>query len=359
MRHFIRFMTLMISFLVHAEEMRLEEKIGQLLMVHFHGEEANDEARELIQNLHVGGIIYYNWANGLHSPEQVRHLSQGLQSLAKLPLIIAVDQEGGRINRLKNGFTIFPSNGAVAQNGDPDVARSNAFITGQELLNVGVNMNLAPVVDVNSSTNKPVMGDRSFGDSPDLVIRFAEKALEGYRQAGILSSLKHFPGHGDVDTDSHVGLPMLSKSREEIEKCDLKPFIALAKKADSVMTAHILVPALDPTNCMTLSPSSLTILRDHMNHDGVILSDSLIMEGLLKNCTSIEEAAIRAINAGCDMLILGGKQLIGEHVNFELTLSDIQRIHQKLVQAVKQGDIKEERLNEAVRRILSMKQKTL
>jgi beta-N-acetylhexosaminidase len=338
-------------------KMSLEEKVGQLLMVHFNGEEVNQDAKLLIQKLHVGGIIYYNWSNALSSAAQVRNLSMGLQKLAKTPLLIAVDQEGGLINRLKEGFTIFPGNLALAKTGQPELAEKCAFAIGQELLSVGVNMNLAPVVDINNNPYNPVIGIRSFGDTAELVTLFARHALQGYRRAGIITCLKHFPGHGDVIVDSHQDLPVVRKTKEELTKLELFPFYQLADQADSIMTAHLLFPALDPQNCATLSQKILTdLLRKEIGFQGVVISDSLVMQGLLKNCSSIEEAAISSINAGCDLLILGGKQLNVDST-LELTTENIQKIHQALLQAVQTGVISQQRLEQALQRILNLKNK--
>jgi beta-N-acetylhexosaminidase len=345
-------------------EMTLEEKVGQLLMVHFHGEETNNAAKMLVQDLHVGSIIYYNWANGLHSPHQVRRLSRGLQKLAEenrmpIPLLIAVDQEGGAVSRLSRGFTVFPGNKALGMTGDPALAELSAFAIGRELLSVGINMNLAPVVDVNSNPQNPVIGIRAFGESPEIVVAFAKKALEGFQNAGIITSLKHFPGHGAVESDSHEMLPILNKTHEELVKTDLLPFTALAPFAHSIMTAHILVPALDPHNCITLSEKGLKILREQLSFEGVIISDSLVMESILKNSATgeIAEIALQAINAGCDLLILGGKQLTGADQQLELSTEDVRKIYQKLVEAVKTGTLPEKRLNQAVQRILHLKER--
>jgi beta-N-acetylhexosaminidase len=344
------------------QEMTIGEKVGQLLMVHFQGEKANEDAKILIQKLHVGGIIYYNWANGLHSPEQVLGLSVGLQKLSAtnhhpIPLFIAVDQEGGRVARLTQGFTIFPGNQALGMTGRPEWAEESAFATGEELHAVGVNFNLAPVVDIHSNPKNPVIGSRSFGNSADIVILFGKNALLGYHRAGIITSLKHFPGHGDVEIDSHQNLPIINKSKQQLQKVELFPFSELASQADTVMTAHILVPSIDSVNCVTLSKEALDILRKEIGFQGVIISDSLVMEGLLKNCSSVEDAAIRALNAGCDIILLGGKQLVGAHAHLELTVEDVERIHQALVHAVKNGIISEQRLDEAVQRILNLKNK--
>ncbi len=347
-----------------VERMSLEEKVGQILMVHFNGEMVNDEAKILLQETKVGGIIYYNWSNGLHSPKQVRTLSSNLQKLAKenrfsIPLLIAVDQEGGVVARLKSGFTIFPGNRALGETGDPQLAKKAALATAKELQDVGINMNLAPVVDVNSNPKNPVIGIRSFGDRPETVTDFGEQFLEGSKQAGIIAVLKHFPGHGDVSVDSHKDLPVILKSKEELEKIELFPFARLASSVDAIMTAHILAPALDPENCSTLSEKTLKYLRENIGFQGVIVSDSLVMGGVLKKCHSVDEAAIKAFQAGCDLLILGGKLMEGKHTVLELKPVDIKRIHSALVEAVKSGRISETKLNESISRILRLKDRYL
>lgn len=340
--------------------MSLEEKAGQLLMVCFRGESANEHAQALIQDTKVGGIIYYNWANGLHSPEQVRLLSEGLQQLAAknrvaVPLLIAVDQEGGIVSRLQNGFTSFPGNKALGMTGEPDLAEAAASVMGREMLAVGVNMNLAPVVDVDSNPRNPIIGVRAFGNRPEVVIAYGAKALSGYAKAGVISTLKHFPGHGDVEIDSHEALPLVSKSQEELEECELLPFAKLAASADAIMTAHIMVPALDSDNCSTLSEKTLAYLRESIGFQGVIVADSLVMEGVLQNGRTVDEAAIQALKAGCDILLLGGRLLNGEQK--ELATADVQRIHSSIVRAVKEGRVSEARLNQAVAKILHLKKR--
>lgn len=345
-------------------EMSLEEKVGQVLMVHFHGEAANEEAKTLIQDTKVGAILYYNWSNGLTSPGQVQALSAELQQLASenrvpVPLLLAADQEGGVVARLQAGFACFPGNRALGETADPNLAELSAFSMGEELQAVGINMNLAPVVDVNSNPRNPVIGIRSFGDCPETVIAFGEKALAGFKQANVIATLKHFPGYGDAAVDPHEDLPMIRKSKEELERIELLPFAKLASSADAIMTAHILVPALDPEHCSTLSEKTLGYLRNVIGFQGVIVADSLVMDGVLKKCHSVDEASIAALNAGCDLLILGGKLLVGEHTGFELTAADVQRIHRSLVEAVKNGRVEEERLNGAVERILKLKDRYL
>lgn len=353
--------SLCLSFCIASEiqEMTLEEKIGQLLMVHFHGQIANDEACMLIQDLYVGGFIYYNWANGLHSPLQVQTLSSGLQKLAKIPLFIAVDQEGGGVARLTEGFTPFPDNKTVGQTRSLELAEQVAFAVGEELCAVGVNMNFAPVVDVASHPKKSIIGLRSFSSDPEEVTTFGSAALKGYARSGVIGTLKHFPGHGDVEIDSHEDLPVLDKSFEDLEKTELHPFTKLARASEVMMTAHLLVPALDPEHCSTLSKKTLTFLRETLGFQGVIISDSLVMEGVLKKCHCVDEIAIEALNAGCDILLLGGKQLTSQKAHLELCFQDIQRIHSALVEAVKIGRVPLTRIDQALERILTLKKRYL
>jgi beta-N-acetylhexosaminidase len=333
--------------------MSLDEKVGQLLMAHFHGEAANEEARVLVEEVGVGGIIYYNWANGLTSMEQVKGLSQGLQKMAKVPLLIAADQEGGRVERLR--FKKFPANREVGESGRQETAEEVGFEIGTQLMAAGINMNLAPVVDVDTNPKNPVIGNRSFSRDPERVAAFGKSALRGYEKAGVIATLKHFPGHGDVTVDSHAGLPKVEKGMQELEAVELLPFARLAKEAKAIITAHILVPAMDEKNCATLSKKILGYLREELGFEGVIVSDSLVMDGVLDQCGSVEIAAVRALEAGCDLLILGGKLLNGSHAGFEMTVQDVKKVKQAIVKAVEEGRLSEERVDEAVKRILFLK----
>lgn len=238
--------------------------------------------------------------------------------------------------------------------GDPDLSLKSAFAMGLDLRGVGINMNLAPVVDVNSSPRHSAIGIRSFGSSPEEVILYAKPALQGFRDAGVLSCLKHFPGLGGVEEDSHFTLPCLNRTKEEMAITELLPFKELASQSDAIMTAHIMVPHIDPLNCATLSPKILGILRNDIDFKGVIISDSLIMQGVLHKNGQIEEIALEALNAGCDLLLLGGRQL-QTGGNQELTLDDIRRIHKFLIQAVAEKRLSEEKVNQSVARILALK----
>lgn len=340
----------------------LEEKVGQVLLVHFHGFIANQPAEELLQKGHVGGFIYFNWSNDLSSPHQVQTLSIGLQRLNetvgnRLPLFLAVDQEGGKVTRLKKGFTEFPSQEILAKTGIKDLGEQVALSIGQELKAVGINFNCAPVVDINSDPKNSVIGSRAFGSIPSEVADWGEKVLQGYEKAGIIAALKHFPGHGDVAIDSHTATPKIQKTKEELEAEELFPFKRLACKADVVMTGHLLVPALDSEHPTTFSRILLTeVLREKLHFNGVILSDSLVMKALSNWAPSYEEAALMALTSGCDLLCLGGK-LLNEPSQDEIGVKEILQIHSFLVNAVKEGRYPEELLNESVQRILELKEK--
>lgn len=338
--------------------MSVEEKVGQVLMAHFHGEVVNNEAKTLLEEVHIGGIIYYPWANGLTTPTQVQQLSTELQESAHIPLFIGVDQEGGRVSRLTEGFTHFYGNGALGITGDAALAEQVGVAMGEELAAVGINLNFAPVVDVSGPEEHPLDHPRSFGSNPECVARLGEGLLKGLHHAGVLATLKHFPGHGDVSVDSHLALPVVTKSLEALWKTDLYPFAELLDQADMIMTAHLVLSAVDPVLPATISPLVIQkVLREEIGYQGVIITDSLMMEGLLKNVPNIEEASLQAFEAGCDILLLGGKQLLEGQEGFELSVGDVVRIHRIFVEAVRSGRISEERLDCSVKRILSLKEK--
>lgn len=344
------------------DDLTVEEKVGQLLIVHFRGEKATEEAAFLINNVNVGGFIYYQYSNTLSSPRQIRQLSMELQTLAsknknKIPLFIAADQEGGVVTRFTNGFTTFPGNKALAMAGSIDLAKKYSFALAEESQKVGLNFNLAPVADVNQPKN-PIIGIRSFGDDATQVAQFVQASLFGFKKAGILSCIKHFPGHGDVIVDSHQDLPCINKTKQDLYQKDLVPFLAAKNLTDAIMTGHLFIPAIDPDTCTTLSSKCIDLIRNELKFDGVVITDSLVMEGVLKKCPSVDECAIRALEAGHDILLLGGRNLTNyTNITLELTLEDIKRIHANIVQAVKEGRIPLSRLNDAVRRILELKKR--
>src|SRR5689334_1561820 len=207
--------------------MTLEEQIGQLLMVGFWGTTPSQEIIDLIQRYHIGNIILFS--RNIDGSQQVLELTQQLQELAKAagqhyPLLIAIDQENGIVQRLGDVATIFPGNMTLGAIDSEDIAYKVAEATGNELKVLGINMNLAPVVDVNNNPSNPVIGVRSFGEDPSLVARLGAAMVKGYDAAGIISCLKHFPGHGDTSTDSHLWLPVISGTLQRLEDVELVPF---------------------------------------------------------------------------------------------------------------------------------------
>ncbi|MBX6768835.1 MAG: beta-hexosaminidase, partial [Actinomadura rubrobrunea] len=317
--------------------MSVREKVGQLFVPAFPDAES---AKEMVKRYHVGGLIYFP-AN-LRSPRQTAALSNELQQASKIPLLLAVDEEQGAVTRAP--FTTrFPGNMALGATGRPDDARAAAQVTGAELRAVGINQNFAPVADVNVNPANPVIGVRSFGADPALVSRMLGAAIAGYQAAGVAATAKHFPGHGDTDTDSHTGLPVIRHSRATWERVDAPPFrAAVAAGVDAIMTAHIVVPGLDRSgDPATLSRTVLTgLLRGSLGYRGVIVTDSLQMEGA-KVRYGPGETAVRAVNAGADQLLMP---------------PSLPAAYDAVLAAVRDGRIPRKRLDEAVTRILRMKE---
>ncbi|NLX36467.1 MAG: hypothetical protein GXY68_07260 [Chloroflexi bacterium] len=336
-------------------QMTLEQKVGQLLLVHFRGPALSDDLRTLIEQHHVGGIVLFSAEGNIVSVEQLVGLINAAQGAAVaqpggVPLLVAVDQEGGAVARLRNGVAVVPGQMAVAAGGSVEAARELYRINAQQLQALGINMNLAPVVDVNTNPANPIIGTRAFGADPAQVAAYGRAAIEAYQAGGIAATAKHFPGHGDTDVDSHLALPALGHSREQLEAVDLPPFReAIAAGVDAIMTAHLLVPAIDddPTRPATLSPQVVTgLLRQELGYEGVIVSDAMGMRAIT-GLLPLPEAAVRAVQAGVDVLSFGGEGLRSPLVQGE--------VHQRLVAAVQNGEIAPERIDEAALRVLTLK----
>ena len=290
-----------------AHDETLQEEIGQLFMVGFDGLRPTAAITDLIKRERVGGIILF--ARNIHDAQQVRELTAELQSTARAaghaaPLLIATDQEHGVVRRLGAGATPFPGNMAQGAIGSEQSASDIAFATGQELLALGINMNLAPVVDVNNNPANPVIGVRSFGEDPRFVARLGAAAVRGYRASGVISCLKHFPGHGDTTQDSHLTLPSISHSLERLEAVELIPFAqGIAAGADAVMVAHVVFPALTGSATLpaTVAPAIVQgLLRERLGFTGVIVTDCLEMSAISEGIGT-EEAAWLALRAGVDI----------------------------------------------------------
>lgn len=334
--------------------MSLEEKAGQVLMGFFRGETVSPSLRSTLGRVRPGGWILYSTTGNISSLEQVAGLTAALQEAAvsakAIPPFVAVDQEGGRVNRLTKGVSVFPGNMALGAAGDPALAAQAARITSRELRTLGITVNFAPVVDVQSNPANPVIGTRSFGSDPALVARMATAMIAPAAEEGVLCTAKHFPGHGNTSVDSHAGLPIDTHPREILEKVNLAPFSAMARAGvPAIMTAHVVMPDLDQGNALpaTLLPKAYSILREEMGFRGLTVTDSLGMKAL-DRYWSIEETAVLALQAGADLLVLGADP--GHEPE------EIERVHRALVSAVLTDRIPRARLDEAVKRILQAKE---
>ncbi|MCX6029502.1 MAG: beta-N-acetylhexosaminidase [Chloroflexi bacterium] len=349
--------------------MTLEEKVGQVMMIGFDPDagrpapELTPEFRALLQDLHIGGVVYFE--RNVESPAQLAKLSADLQEGAwqngDPPLLISIDQEGGRVARLKEarGFTEFPGAMAIAATGDIENARRIARALAEELLAVGINMDLAPDLDVNNNPDNPVIGIRSFGSDPQAVAAFGVAFAQGLQAEGVLAVGKHFPGHGDTGADSHVSLPTVPHDRARLEAVEFVPFRAAIHPSPvpqdgggagvgGIMSAHITFPAVDPTPGLaaTLSAKVLTgLLRDELGYDGLALTDSLEMGALGTSGYPVPMAAATSLKAGADVLTISH----GLEIH--------RQAHAMVVDWVRRGQIPQKRLDEAVRRVLAAKER--
>ncbi|MFD8565696.1 glycoside hydrolase family 3 protein [Streptomyces sp. NPDC059639] len=348
-----------------AARMTPEEKVGQLFMIEVAGRDAFrvseaaaalnrrrygvDTPAEVVRRFAPGGVIYFceRGDDNLGAPGQIARLSGGLQRVSRdtsgLPLIISVDQEGGAVSRLPTPpATEQPGNMALGATWSTADARRSYEITGAELDACGITADHAPVADVNVNPANPVIGVRSFGASPRAVSQFVRAAIDGLHRGGVAATAKHFPGHGDTDTDSHVGLPRITHSRAQLDAIDLPPFrAAVDAGVDLIMTAHISVPALDPTGVpATMSHAVVTgLLREELGFEGLIVTDALDMRGASEQFPP-DRAAVTALAAGVDMLVLS---------------PDLPRAYAAVLDAVRSGRISASRLDASVIRVLSHK----
>ena len=334
-------------------QMTLEHKVGQVMLVGFDGTTLTPDLRDDLTQLHIGGVIFYD--RNIQSPQQVAQLNTDLQNVMRqnndLPLFITVDQEGGVVARLKEekGFTEFPGQMAVAATNDVNQARNIAQAIADEMRALGFNMDLTPDLDVNNNPANPVISTRSFGSDPHRVAEFGVAYIQAMQNAGLIAIGKHFPGHGDTGTDSHVALPTVPHDRARLNAIEFMPFqAAMRANVAGIMSAHITFPAIDATPGLaaTLSPKVLTgLLRDEMQYDGLVMTDELTMGALATSGYPAPQAASAALHAGADVLLL------------QTGYTMHRQVHAMLVDRVQRGIISPTRLDEAVKRILIAKQK--
>lgn len=346
--------------------MTLEEKVGQLFVMRVYGHSATapdqadidanlkeigvSTAAELIARYRVGGIIYFTWAHNTRDPQQIADLSNGIQKASLtlprgLPVLISTDQEHGIVCRVGEPATLFPGAMAIGAGRSHKDARALGRIAGRELRAVGIRQNYSPVADVNVNPANPVIGVRSFGADPGAVAGMVAAEVAGYqRSRQVAATAKHFPGHGDTAVDSHYGFPVITHTRAQWEKLDAPPFrAAIAAGIDSIMTAHIMVPALDDSgDPATLSHPILNgILREELGYEGVIVTDSLGMEGV-RTKYGDDRVPVLALKAGVDQLL--------NPPNLDVAWNAV-------LKAVRDGELTEARLDESILRVLRLKAK--
>jgi len=332
--------------------MTLEEKIGQVFLVAFRTDSngnpllsLDDYTREQIQKYHLGGVVLF--AENIDTIQQTKELISDIQASSKIPMFIAIDEEGGKVSRLnasgKMHATRLPGNLILGRTGDPELAYKVGALLAEELLSLGFNMNFAPVADVNTNPYNPVIGSRSFGSDPETVGDMVAKMVEGLQSRNVCSVLKHFPGHGDTSDDTHTGAVIVNHNRERLEKVEFVPFKkGIQSGADGVMTAHIQMPEITGDSIpATFSHDVLTgILRNDMNFSRLIITDALEM-GAISKYWLPGEAAVNAFKAGADVLLMP---------------ASLSEAYEGLLEAVREGRISQERLDQSVRRILMVKE---
>jgi beta-N-acetylhexosaminidase len=330
--------------------MSVERKVGQLMSVAFHGTKITSSLEAMIRDRGIGGVILYseNFTDAASLAKLIVDLERIARDAKSLRLFFEIDQEGGPVIRINKGATILPGQMALAATADPERSvRIAASISAAELRAIGVNWTFAPVADVNDEPTNPIISNRSFSSDPARVSALVTAAVQAYAAAGFFCCAKHFPGHGSTTTDSHTGLPKIEADRVTLDRVELPPFrAAIAAGVPAIMTAHIVVPALDPTPELpvTLSRAVLTdLVRKTLGFQGLVVTDDLEM-GALKN---IGEAAagLRALQAGADYLL------------FRFDESAQLEGHRLIADAVRSGSLSSARLDESVRRVVDAKRR--
>src|SRR5687768_13316793 len=326
----------------------IRRDIGQLLIGSLPGVTITPEIRSLAREFSLGGVTLF--ARNIEAPEQVAELSIDTQTLAsELPLWIAVDQEGGRVARLRKPFTEWPPMAVLGRSDSTELASRFAAALAAELKAVGITLDYAPVLDIHTNPKNPVIGDRALAEDAETVARLGAAIVRGLQDNGIAACGKHFPGHGDTSVDSHLELPLVEHPPDRIRRVECVPFReAIRADVAFIMTAHVLVPSLDEARPATLSPGIVqAILRDELGFNGVILSDDLEMKAIAKSY-AVPDAAVEAVAAGCDGLLVCSGDVDVQAAALEA-----------LVHAVEDGRISYKRVEDALKRLRQAKERFL
>ncbi len=324
----------------------LKRKIGQLFILGFDGHTVPSTFRDFIQEYHLGGVIYFK--RNVQSPAQIAELSNELQFSCRpkgcAPLFVSIDHEGGKVTRLSKPFTKFPGNDSIGELGSPKVAFDFGAVLGKELKAVGININYAPVVDVNSNPQSPVINSRAFSNDPEVCGKMGSAVARGIQKMGVIAVAKHFPGHGDTKEDSHFALPRVDKTLAQLEELELIPFRRVVRsRVEAIMTAHIINPNLDADFPATMSEKTINgLLREKLRFTRLVISDDLEMKAISDHYGP-DEAAVMSIKAGCDLLIYRGDNGL-----------PIQQID-AIAKAVETGEIPQATFTQALARIEAAK----
>ena len=328
-------------------KMTLREKVGQMIMCSIIGNKMQPRLRKFLRDVQPGGITIFTY--NIKSPTQLRQLNRSIyQQMSAVPPFIAIDQEGGMVTRIKKEIPELPGNMALGAARSESLSRRAGEVLGEGLSAYGFNMNLAPVLDINTNPKNPVIGTRSFSSDARLVGNLGSALIDGMQSKGIVAVGKHFPGHGDTSGDSHAKLPVLLLNSKRLRERELVPFLVAINKGrlNVIMTAHIALPGLHKGKSIpaTLSRLVLTnILRRQMNYDGIILTDGLEMKGLIKTVGTIARASVRAVKAGADMISINADPLA------------VYQARNAIERAVRQGKIPMRSIDDSVKRILATK----
>ena len=321
-------------------------KLGQIFCLGYQGLEPSVEFVNLVQKYNLGGVILFS--RNIDTKEKIKEKIELLQRRSEIPLFVMIDQEGGRINRITDNFPLFPANKFYGESKDKNGVHKAYSQTAKELKRLGINVNLAPVVDVLTNPSNSVIGDRSFGSDPELVAEFSKIAIQSIREKGVLACAKHFPGIGDISEDPHKTLSYNSNLKERFEKIDFPPFKeAISCEVDFIMSTHLFATELDPIFPVSLSKKICSqILREELKFKGILLSDDMQMKAIKENYP-LEEACFLSFEAGNDMILLAE--------NLEEQTKVIEHFEKKL----KDKELNLPRYSEAINRILALKEKRL
>lgn len=328
------------------KEMTLEEKIGQMMIIHYREPKLDETLSNMLKTIKPGGFIFFK--ENLVTYEDSLELIKNIKDSAKIPMFLSIDQEGGKVDRLKTikgiSFSNMPAMFEIGKTNDEDIAYGTGAQIAHNLKMLDLNMNFAPVLDIYSNPKNTVIGTRSFGDNAEIVSKMGLALSKGLKDNDIIPVYKHFPGHGNTETDSHVALPIVTKSKEELLKEELIPFKnAIDNGAEVIMIGHLAVPSI--TNSYipaSLSKKIITnLLKEELNYQNIVITDALNMKALTDNYSE-KEIIEKAINAGVDILLMPENPINAVNV---------------IKEGITSGSIKEEQINNSVKKILNLKYK--